>query len=357
MEDINGNLWIATCEKKMKNYELQKFDGKNWEVIKDCPVEKPSVLFADSKNNIWVSPGIAVTDDKCVARFDGKKWSTFSANEGLNDYWVYKFFEDKDQNIWMLTYLKGAIKYNGTSFTTIVDRLSATSCIMEDHDGNIWIGGKILNKYDGTKATPTQYKGVCSLTLSQDNTIWFGKLAGRVGKFDGTNNSMTKLGGCYYGNTAMASAFILGILPGFIVGFVHFPVDHFTTIFCDSKNDIWVGARGGGGGLFKKEGENDWENYKKSFKNAKKITTIAEDPQGNLWLSTRKKTIIRFDGTTWVTYTGKEVEGLKKSNLDKSSNIRGLPITSCLVDDRGNVWFTTMNGLIEYNSSAAISEK
>jgi hypothetical protein len=357
-EDRDGNLWMATSKDKAKNFELIKYDGKNWQKIENCPIIYPTVVFAASDNTIWLSSGLygiknSNDQTKWVAKFDGNKWTTYSQDQNLDVRYVLKFFEDSNHRIWILPYFGGVTTYDGNKFERLRDYVKLNPCITESVDGSIWIGGKELMKYDGKKLTIFPYKGVVSLTTDKDNNLLFGKLAGRVGTYNGSDFSVQKLGGCYYGNRGMASVMPLGIVLGLAAGLIHTSADHFTTVYTDRNKNIWVAARGGGGGLFKKSGDT-WINYKKDINKGKKISSITEDKQGNIWIATMKKTISSFDGSKWTNY--QNIEGLKKTGLDKRTIY---PISVCFADSKGNIWIATMNGLICFTPEAgtALSER
>jgi hypothetical protein len=349
-EDRDGNLWMATSRDKAKNFELIKYDGKNWQKIENCPITNPAVVFAASDNTIWVSSGLCLKNKNdqitWVAKFDGNKWTTYTKDQNLNVKYVLKFYEDSNHRIWILPYHGGVTTYDGNKFEKLSDYRKLNPCITESDDGTIWIGGKELMKYDGKELTTFPYEGVVSLTTDKDNNLLFGKLAGRVGTYNGSDFSVQKLGGSYYGNRGMAACMIFGILPGLAAGLIHTSIDHFTTVYTDRNKNIWVAARGGGG-LFKKSGDT-WINYKNDINKGKKISSITEDKQGNIWIVTMKKTISSFDGSKWTNY--QNIEGLKKIGLDKRAIYpQSVPISLCLADSKGNIWIATMNGLIKHS--------
>ncbi len=101
-----------------------------------------------------------------------------------------------------------------------------------------------------------------------------------------------------------------------------------TTIFQDSKGNLWSG---GYGGLSKFDGIS-FANYspKDGLLNHF-VTSISEDNQGNLWIGTISG-VNKFDQKTFTGYTTKN--GLVNN-----------AITSSLKDKGGNIWFGTENGV------------
>lgn len=62
----------------------------------------------------------------------------------LSDVTTWSIIEDRHDNLWFGTNGNGAIKYDGSTYTqyTTENRLADNSVdqIMEDTDGNIWMG-------------------------------------------------------------------------------------------------------------------------------------------------------------------------------------------------------------------------
>jgi ligand-binding sensor domain-containing protein len=85
--------------------------------------------------------------------------------DGLCNNNVRAIIQDKSGNILIGTD-KGICKYDGIHFTnfTITDSLNIT-CLLEDRDGNIWIGvmNKGIYRYDGTGLSNILYKSFADL--------------------------------------------------------------------------------------------------------------------------------------------------------------------------------------------------
>ncbi|MGZ4059357.1 MAG: ligand-binding sensor domain-containing protein, partial [Bacteroidia bacterium] len=107
------------------------------------------------------------------------------------------------------------------------------------------------------------------------------------------------------------------------------PFINVSTIFQDSKGNLWSG---GYGGLSKFDG-NSFTNYtpKEGLLNHS-VSCITEDNQGNLWIGTIGG-INKFDGKTFSGYT-----------VDKNGIVSNL-ISCSLKDSKGNLWFGTDKGI------------
>ena len=112
-----------------------------------------------------------------------------------------------------------------------------------------------------------------------------------------------------------------------------------STIFQDSKGNLWSG---GYGGLSKFDG-NSFINYspKEGLLNHS-VSCISEDNQGDLWIGTIGG-INKFDGTTFTGYT-----------VAKNGLISNL-ISCSLKDSKGNLWFGTNKGITKLTDGTFIN--
>jgi ligand-binding sensor domain-containing protein len=109
------------------------------------------------------------------------------------------------------------------------------------------------------------------------------------------------------------------------------PFIQVSTIYQDSKGNLWTG---GYGGLSKFNGRS-FTNY--SPKNGlihHSVTSITEDKQGNLWIGT-------IDGVN-------KLSGDKFSSYTVSQGLSDNFIRASITDHEGNVWFATANGITKY---------
>ncbi len=106
------------------------------------------------------------------------------------------------------------------------------------------------------------------------------------------------------------------------------PFINVSTIFQDSKGNLWSG---GYGGLSKFDGIAFTNFAPKDGLLNHFVTTICEDNQGNLWIGTISG-INKYNQKTFVGYT-------TKNGLINNA------VTSSLKDSKGNVWFGTEKGV------------
>lgn len=116
------------------------------------------------------------------------------------------------------------------------------------------------------------------------------------------------------------------------------PFIQVTTIFQDSKGNLWSG---GYGGLSKFDGTTFTNFSPKEGLLNHSVTAITEDNQKNIWIGTIGG-INKYDGKTFTSYTIKH--GLINNQ-----------ITCVLKDKKGNLWFGTKQGISKLTDGAFIN--
>jgi sensor histidine kinase YesM len=127
---------------------LQHFNTKNGLPSNNC-----FYTLQDSKGYIWVAT------DAGVSRFDGKVFENFSVDDGLPDNQILQLKEDRNGRIWFLA-LNGQLSYfsNGKIYNETNNRLlkllkfnAVIVSFFQDSKGRIWLGTNknVLVMWDG----------------------------------------------------------------------------------------------------------------------------------------------------------------------------------------------------------------
>lgn len=271
----------------------------------------------DSLDRIWIGTlaGINV--------FDGVKFDTIDAADGLPYKNIHVLHFDRRGNLWIGSgdNGNGLVKYDGTTFTlyTTADGLSDNRilAIASQPNGTIWVGTSAGGacRFDGNnwQCFDTHYvnhPNVQAVYVENDSSIWFGSADG-VTHYDG------KVWSRY-----------LRLMEAEPIGYYK----QIRAIDFDYQKTGWFAFSDG---VYKYESDtfalalfNNFEIYG--------ISDIAHYGNEQLWFSSYSKGVYRYRHGVWENYSMSD----------------GLPTTwvsSVEVDSKGIFWFGTGSGLVKLN--------
>ncbi|UOE47795.1 response regulator [Mucilaginibacter sp. SMC90] len=329
----NGDLWIATNGGGINI--VHKGDRKITYLL---PSESSGAIgsgaifdiYEDGELRKWIATlrgGVNIIDN------DGLKFKTvthdpLSANSLINNF-IISFCEDEQKNLWIGTDGGGLSYYNSkTNFYTNYTHQSGNTnsissnfivSILRDHRDNIWIatfsgGIDLFNKQTGqfkhyscyNTAKKVVEKNLWKLYEDRQHNIWAG---------------ITK-GGALYKYDEQADSFKL----------FDEKLTNIHTLYQDNQGVLWAA---------------DYTHLIKVDISHKKhtfipigfaIRSMLEDRKHRFWISTEGGGLLLFDRAknTFTRYT--ENDGLPSNSLLNS-----------LEDNQGRIWFSTYNGLSEFN--------
>jgi signal transduction histidine kinase/ligand-binding sensor domain-containing protein len=349
------------------------------------PLDNVDCALKDKKGNLWFG-----TLGGGVSRYDGKKFTTYAAVNGL-DNGIYGLAQDTSENLWINTGSNGKenmiYKYDGSKFTLyhLPFFINSNSGVYADRAGNIWLSSNDSGVYKYKPGEKDSLVIICHYTTSnglaannvetfkQDNAgnFWLGTDNG-ISKFDGKNftNYRVKQGlvnnsiscidedgddNIWIGTDSGVSKFDGINFSNYTTqqGLVNNQV---STITADSYGVIWFGTANG---LSKYElSENDnqpgFTNYTKSNGLSDNVIhTITEDTTGNIWLGTKRGGVCEYN----------------RNQLTKYSSSLGLAGKQVVAIDQGkdgNYWFGTIGGgvckydgknFFNYNTRQGLAEQ
>lgn len=242
----------------------------------------------------------------------------YTVEDGLAQSQVRDLYQDTRGYIWVAT-LGGLSRFDGRNFINyskengMLD--NQVNCIVEDDDANLWLGTiHGISKFDRSTFTnyefPEKYTNAKVLDLKRDS---------KGGFWAATNGS----GVIYMDESGNFTAFNTdhGL-----------PDNYVRAIHIDEQERVWIGTKGGL--CFMQEGKLN-QVAPMGFDKVS-YSKILEDKYKNLWITTFKNGVFKYDGNKFTNYMPKD--GLI------SSNIRNV-----LVDHRGNVWFAAKKGLSKFD--------
>ncbi|MGB0981984.1 MAG: ligand-binding sensor domain-containing protein [Winogradskyella sp.] len=294
------------------------------------------VIFQDSKQNYWFG-----SNGKGIYKFDGKKITQFTTNDGLVHNQIRGIQEDKQGNLYIETH-NGISKYNGTEFITLKPIKSLKNeWKLEPND--LWFGynANDLYRFDGnflyelklprkdlTKAFGIETEGVpfegnnnspyavFGVNKDKNGNIWIGTATAGVFRFNG--DSLLWIG------EKELSTLLDGRVPGV------------RSMIQDKDGYFWLSN------FYSKYKINP--NLPKGYEKVKAVDLPQEiigdkvlyfmsgiaDKEGNLWMTT-------YGGGVWY-YDGESLTNTKIHN-----GIENVLLITIYKDNNGTIWLGTNN--------------
>lgn len=312
-QDRKGNIWIASWE------GVFKYDGKSFTNItsKVSSARFFSVL-EDRKGNFWFA-----SIGSGVYYYNGKSFRHFTTREGIANDRVTNIYEDKTGHIWFGTE-GGASLYDGKSFQNF--KMNEAPPVTEAD--SVYTGAEpVHTEADSVHISFYQHplpknhwthNDVNAIIEDKTGKLWFGT-RGYATVYDGkTFTTITNKDGK--------------------------PFTNVRSIIRDKKGNIWLG---GADGLWRYDGKT-FTNFTQKF-----VGYIYEDKKGNIWTSSESANEISKipsgkNTSSWTLsrYDEKSLSN-KKPTVTEITN-KGM-IFGILEDDKGSIWFGSMNGVHRYD--------
>lgn len=400
----NGGLYHLNAKtNELKIYDVRDGIASNW----------ISTISEDQKGNIW-----AGTWGEGISKIEKDKIVNLNNKNGLKDNYVRCVFEDREGNMLIGSKENGLFVYKGSQFVSfgkengLID--NQVWAITTDGNGNHWLGtNKGISVLSNSKSIKNYnqnnglfYEEVRFIKADKNKTLWIGTWGGGVMKF---NQARQRFEMNFMINSYMSQPLITALdvdksnnlWIGTTDGLVYYEIDNqkaarltqsnglsgneISAIYTDSKNMVWVGARGRG---FTKIDDDQISAIKLNIKMTP--TSFIEDSKGNLWIGTEGKGVFVYDGNKIIQqYTlndGMLSDYISLLNIDNDGNIwigtnKGLnkydvaqnrffsftdkmgyvgiesKHNATYKDENGNLWFGTIDGAVRVNTQLVKENK
>ncbi|MDR3188010.1 MAG: response regulator [Prevotellaceae bacterium] len=345
-EDSERNFWIGTWEHGLCRVDrstglAQPFllpkTPNGIQHVHEVAEYQPHTLLVGSDDGLSVFN--TRTGESSLMTVSELKRST------LSDKFIYPIYRDAEGGLWVGTYY-GGVNYNpppkgdiaGYSHMSYANSVGGNiiSCFCEDERGNIWIGSddgglscfnpqtKTFNRYMPHKNhNSLAYHNIHALCCD-DGKLWIGTYSGGLDVLDLATNRFKHYSSISSNPQASHNSSVYAIYK--------------------DSGDMWIGTM---------EDICRYNREKDSFTKMKHtgLTTvdIAGDADGNVWFATWGGGLYRYSKATrqWQHF------------LHDPSNPSSIPhnqINSLHVDEDGQLWLGTNNGLTLYNRDSGSFE-
>lgn len=344
-QSANNDIWIGTTKGVAKivingtGEAAINFYKNNIVNNKSISSDKVYRVFIDKTNVLWC--GTEVGLNKLDLNSLPFHYYTF-VNQKFADQ-VKGLYTTNGKQVWLSTFNKGFLKYdidnNASSLLSLQPEQSfynATRTVFVD-ETNVWLGtlnGVLKMAVNSTSSYQKYLDGHVVFAIIKDTkqNIWVG-----------TNSGLFKI---------LPDGSIVNItLSAANVNTYNGPFVR--SVFEDSNGNIWVGFENGGLGLV-----NTTSNTLQPLISNKKgerilgttIYTITEYPRNTLWIGSES-------GLTKIVLPAAASNKFSDASITNYSEQNGLPdksISGILSDDTGNLWISTIKGLVKFDIQKAV---
>jgi ligand-binding sensor domain-containing protein/signal transduction histidine kinase/DNA-binding response OmpR family regulator len=256
--------------------------------------------------------------------------------QGLSNSTIETIFQDSYGFMWFGT-RDGLNRYDGYEMTVYANNSRDTNsisdnyirCIYEDKDRNLWIGtDNGLNRFNRKTNIFTRFKHqpgnnqslssniITCITQDTNGNLWIGTYGG------GGLNLLSKK------NVFFLYRHIAG-------NRISLSDDRVSCLFRDTRDRLWVGTSNGLNLYDQKR--NAFIPFFNNQANGNKITTIASDNMGKLWIGTEDNGVSIFDPLD-------QTFRLIKHQIGVPGSLGSNQVKSILCERKGNIWIGTING-------------
>jgi ligand-binding sensor domain-containing protein len=306
LQDKAGNLWFGTTSEGVYRYDGKLFtqftiqNGLNSNTIWSMLEDKKGNIWFGTKNGLCCYDGMKIAQ---ISMSTNNILPSYSVNStkpsAINE--VFSIMQDKKGKIWFGT-TEGIVCYDGNNFTHFLDNytiindsiltLKSVQCIFEDKEGNIWFGSGPM-AFEGI----AMFNGKSLTKFKPRNQVWIRQI---------TEDKNSKL---------LFATRGAGIISYDVGNFSATPKpmklrnDLLMYFLTDSKGSSWYASDYvndddvSTGGFWKFDGKTEIEFTKNDGLSNTSVSFILEDRNGSIWIGTRDIGLYRYDGKAFTCYS------------------------------------------------------
>ena len=354
----DGSLWVGTVLPG-PGIGLQRVVEDDWKPFVTAELNSAnlsvSALLLDRENALWVG-----TSKQGIFRIYDGKVEHFGGTDGLSGDYVYKFFEDREGNLWVVT-TKGIDNFRNlrvASFSTREGLLTEeVDSVVATRDGAVWLGsgGWLGDLRDSRFTFLVKGKGlpgdqVTSLFEDHAGRLWVGLDDGLAtyinGKFrpvdsqDGTPLGMVvgiteDVHGDIWVETKKSPMRLIRIQN--FQGREEFPAPQMPAarrVAADAEGSLWLGLLSGD---LARNYQGKIEKFDFQHKQDSRVEQVSVNLDGSVMAATE------FGLLGWRS--GKQLTLTVQNGLPCNT------VHSFITDDHENLWLYAQCGLIEIKNA------
>ena len=243
--------------------------------------------------------------------------------------WVRNIHQDKKGNLWLATNHYGIMYYDGDSLQYFDEKdglgLGRVTGIVEDQEGNIWIGtAGGLTKYNGQTFSNFSKKDgltndeIWDVIIDRKGLFWIGTMEG-IFQFDGETFTTFPIPKAEVKDTNTILSY-----------------NRITCLLEDKNGTIWIGTDGFG--ICRFDGQAFTHFTKKDGLCDNNVSDLLEDSMGNIWIGTMYGGVSRYDRQSFTNFT-------------QLGMVEGIEVGGLYEDKSGNIWFAAEHsGVYRYEA-------
>ncbi len=343
-EDHTGALWIGTVHGGLSRLQLatgrlQSFHHDSNDAS-TLSADQVSAILEDHAQHLWIATAAGLDLFDPAGRFEHYAYEP-AKSHGLPQGTVLTLYQDRGGVFWVGTREGGAAHWDPRTWLLGLYRSASfqgaeISSFADDGDGSLWVGisaGGLIEINSATgQERPLGEEQVTALQYDPTGALWIGTRDAGLERLDLSTHQLASY------RHAGAAAHSL-------------PSDEIVCLFRDRLGSIWVGTASGlariasdSGQLLRVSLEPDAEEGLHEVR----VTAVAQDLSGNLWIGTEQRGLILLDSS------GQPLSYYRHQPGD-SASLSSDSIASLHVDGRGTLWVGTEGGGLEraLGSSAA----